>query len=95
MISALLCVVRAIEGAHRFSFLAREVDMLITWMSSGKPGGPGSWLVASCQANLAPSASRDNWLQGIGLYVFVLFEAAYSDKHDEEQQAPPPSFTTS
>ncbi len=30
MISHLLCAVRGVEGAHRFSFFAREVDMLIT-----------------------------------------------------------------
>ena len=94
MISDLLCAVRGVKGAHRFTFFAHEVDMLITWMFSRKTGGPGSWL-ANCQTNLAPSASLDNWLQWIGLYVFVLVEATCSDKHDEEQQAPPPSFTTS
>ena len=50
MISHPLCAVRAIEGAHRFSFFAREVDMLITCGDLDVQRETGrSWFVAGGQ----------------------------------------------
>ena len=51
------------------------------------------WFVAcdNCQTNLR---SFHNWLQRIELHVFAIFQADHQDKHNEEQRAPPPSFTT-
>ena len=52
MISDLLCAVRDVEGAHRFSFFAREVDMLITWGNPNvQPENGRSWFVAGLLPN--------------------------------------------
>ena len=76
---------RAVEGAHRFSFFAFEVAMLIPC------GDLDVQHAVQSQRGVGLSASE----AGIGwpnerivLYVllFVLLEAAYSSQYDEEQR---------
>src|SRR5258706_1757485 len=76
MISHLLCAARGVEGAHRFSFFAHEVAMLIACgdvqqqEQSSKTCSRLADDDDSCQTNWASNTSPDSWLQRIDLKLW-------------------------
>ena len=65
MISHQLCAVRAVESAHRFSFFAREVDMLFTCgdLDVERKKRESNSCLASRQTGWAPPRL---WITGFG-----------------------------
>ena len=79
---------QCVEGAHRFSFFACEVDMLIrvveTWACSSNVGSClSSWSQMKAVKRISfPPAPPHKWLQRTKWYVlFLLLEVAYSNKY--------------